>query len=649
MRANTLSKIIRNIKKLTKLIGYVLAVSLLLLTVSCSSVTEVSNDASASAININNESTAADKNDDATVSAETQDAVKIALYPARIDYMSNLWGYIDDSGTFVIKPQFTYAYRFNEDGLAKVEVDGKMGFIDRDGEYIIRPEFLSIDDFYDGRAIAQMDDGSGYVLIDTTGKVLSKAYSYLYDYSDGRVKFCVQNGDDYLYGLLDKDGNEVVKPEYKSIGCFEKGVAAAGVGDKYILIDKNGKKLSDISCQFVSDISDGLIAYMSKSDGSQEGSFGYMDMTGEVVIKPQYRSGEGFINGTAVVNTANYSDSDINKFGLIDKNGNFLIEPKYNEIIQLGEGMLAVGIPLDPEKWFIGSKYALAANSGKLLTDFIFLSIGQFNNGVASVYDKTQTYFIDKEGKKVTSLPQVDGSGTIDQLDDIIYANIDNREYYMNKQGDIIFKPSERVELENGIIVEEKKLKPNFNYLVYMPQITGFDDAKVQENINTKLLELWGDPTIKQDTVMDHNYEGGYNVGFHKNSLLELEQTGYDYPIGAAHGMPVKEYFHIDVKTGRFYELKDLFKRDSNYAAVLSKLVNKQIKEGKYEDVVAYGINEVEVREDQPFFLSEDSLMVYYTPYEIAPYAAGFPTFTIPFTELDDIIDKDGDFWKSFN
>ncbi len=641
--------VIKKIRRLIKPLEYTLAASMLLLTVSCGSVTQVNSDNSADVINdINTESTATEKTDDVTEPARTQDAVNKALYPARLDYLGNLWGYVDDSGTFVIKPKFSYAYRFDDDGLAKVEVDGKIGVIGQDGEYIIRPEYLSIDEFNEGRAAAQRDDG--YVLIDATGKVLSKTYLYLFYYSDGRALFSINNGDNYFYGLLDKDGNEVLKPEYKHISRYEKGVVVAGIDDdKYTLMDNNGNKLSDINCQFVLDVSDGLIAYMSKGDGSQESKCGYMDMTGKVVIEPQFRSGEGFVNGTAIVNMSNYSDSVINKIGLIDKKGNFLIEPKYNEIIQLGEGMLAVGVPLDPENEFIGSKYALAANNGKLLTDFLFLSIGQFKNGVSSVYDTTQTFFIDKEGKRIDSLPQIDGKGTMEQLEELIFANIDNREYYMNKLGDIVYKPSGKIELANGITVEEKKLKLNSNYLVYMPHMTGADDAKVQENINSRLLELWGDSTIKQDTVMDHSYEGGFNMGFHRNNLVELEETGYDYPFGAAHGMPISIYSHIDVKTGRFYELKDLFKKGSNYADVLSKLVNKQIKGGKNEDVLLFDDNGVEVRKDHTFYISGDSLMVYFTPYEIAPYAAGFPTFTIPFSELDDIINKDGDFWKSFN
>jgi hypothetical protein len=41
--------------------------------------------------------------------------------------------------------------------------------------------------------------------------------------------------------------------------------------------------------------------------------------------------------------------------------------------------------------------------------------------------------------------------------------------------------------------------------------------------------------------------------------------------------------------------------------------------------------------------------VIYFYPYEIAAYAAGFPEFEIPFEDLTDYIDTEGAFWKSFH
>src|SRR5262245_58232100 len=46
------------------------------------------------------------------------------------------FGYIDESGRVVIKPQFDSAYPFSE-GLAAVQVGNKAGFIDESGQIVI--------------------------------------------------------------------------------------------------------------------------------------------------------------------------------------------------------------------------------------------------------------------------------------------------------------------------------------------------------------------------------------------------------------------------------------------------------------------------------------------------------------------------------
>ncbi|NLZ99754.1 MAG: WG repeat-containing protein, partial [Clostridiaceae bacterium] len=55
------------------------------------------------------------------------------------DSGSGKWGYIDETGAFVIEPQFDSAQSFLDNGLALVEVDGKWGYIDETGAFVIEP------------------------------------------------------------------------------------------------------------------------------------------------------------------------------------------------------------------------------------------------------------------------------------------------------------------------------------------------------------------------------------------------------------------------------------------------------------------------------------------------------------------------------
>jgi hypothetical protein len=52
--------------------------------------------------------------------------------------LDNKFGFIDQTGQFVIAPQFNYALNFTN-GLALVYTEGKAGYINKTGQYIWPP------------------------------------------------------------------------------------------------------------------------------------------------------------------------------------------------------------------------------------------------------------------------------------------------------------------------------------------------------------------------------------------------------------------------------------------------------------------------------------------------------------------------------
>jgi len=565
------------------------------------------------------------------------------IYPAPLNYLGEQkWGYINNTGRFILKPEFDKAFRFQPNGLAVAGKEGKVGLIDTAGKFVVELVYDAINDFTEGLAVAQ--DDSGFKVLNENGEVISGTYPYIDDYSNGRASFYTILQDGKLrYGYLDETGNVAVRPVFEYAGSFENGRAVVRVRDsEYAIIDRNGNILKQLKYSYVMNLSDGMAAFLPKQDGK----YGYLNSKGDIAIAPSFLSVMGFREGTAVVNASD--DYTVNKYGLIDKKGNYLIKPQYNDILQLGEGMVALGIAADPDNIFAGSKYALAGQDGKIITDFLFYGMEHFKSGIASVYDNTKTFFIDKSGKKVDSLPSAEGIGTLEVIGDLIYADIDRRPYYMNLQGEIIYRPSNSIFLKNGIKVSEEKFRPNRNYLVYYPVLSNMKNLSIEQSVNSRLKDLWTDSSVKPSDNLDYNYEGSFAVGFNRKNLLVLEESGYDYPFGAAHGMPVMEYVHLDTETGVFYNLEDLFKDGSNYVEVLSSIVEEQIKLHG-EEMGVWPDSYKGIRPDQPFYITEDSLALYFYPYEIAPYAAGFPTFKIPFEEISEIINKKGSFWQSFN
>ncbi|WP_235846933.1 WG repeat-containing protein [Neobacillus soli] len=570
----------------------------------------------------------------------TWDERTVYLFPAAMKEIGGTkWGYIDEKGKFILPSIYEHAADFQDNDLAIVGLKDHTGVINADGYLIVEPKYNTINSFSEGRAI--VNDAQGFKVIDESGKeITAKAYSYIGDFKEGRALIAdTEVNSQYLYGYLNKRGKEVIPLSYEIASDFNQGKAVVkSKYGQYTLIDLTGKVLKSFPYPFVGNYGEGLLAFQKSKDGK----FGYIDEQGNMVIEPQFSGAQSFIDGRAIINL---SEDDKDHFGLIDRKGQFVIKANYNNLLYLGESRFALGKETDLKLPCSKSIYALADSEGHILTGFIFNEINNFQDGCASVSNNTDTFFIDKNGRRMEHLPMIDGSGTLCFLQTLIKGDIDNRLLYFNRNPELVWKQNTIIPLNSRSSVSEHKYKPNKDYLVYFPQVQGMEK---QESVNRALEKLSGVKVVPAHEQLESNYMGDFEVSFYKKELLVIEITGYDYPFCAAHGMPVKKYAHINLKTGSMYQLSDLFKPQSPYVKVISGRIGEQIKSN---DKFSYIFpNEYKgIKADQPFFISEAGLNIYFTPNEIAAFAAGFPTFTIPFGDLKDMINQDGKFWESFH
>ncbi|MFS0838915.1 WG repeat-containing protein [Paenibacillus sp. 1P03SA] len=572
-----------------------------------------------------------------------------ALYPAPLQTASGRkWGYIGPDGKPVIRPVYEEAADFQENGLAVVGQNGKYGLIDGNARFVVPPVYESINPFSEHRAV--VIDKEGFRLIDEKGQVLTgPAYPFIANMEDGRAVFYVTGGDGSgdpgtsRYGYLDAEGREVIPARYGEANDFDDGKAVVKIRDNdYALIAPDGRKLASYPYAYVGPHGDGLLAFQQTSGGK----YGYIDERGKVAIPPSFTTALPFHDGRAIVNTAeDYKWT----YGVIDKAGRFVMEPAYNDIRDLGEKQFALGRAVDPEQPFLGSVYAIADWNGALLSDFVYDEVSDFEDGLASVSGAGRTYFINRSGKPAPGYPRVEGSGSLTlEPGGLIKAYTDRRLAYLNRAGKVVWRQNTVIPLRPPYAVKELKYKPNPDYLVYYPQVEGMQDKTGQRSVNAKLKELSRVIPVPADTKLDYSYSGDFEVAFYKEKLLELELNGYHFPFGAAHGMPSKTYAILNLENGRMYALKDLFKPGSDYVRILSGIVGRQIKEDPQYSYV-FPDSYTGIKPDQPFYVTEQALHLYFLPYDIGPYAAGFPVFNIPFSEIGAIIDKEGEFWKAFH
>lgn len=554
-----------------------------------------------------------------------------------------LWGYIDDAGRTAIEPRFEYADEFQPEGLAVVQRRGHSGLINISGREVVPPVYEFIGPFREGRAVAS--DTNGYFLMDTSGReVTGKRYNYINPLSEGRAVFYTdKEGEPPVYGYLDAGGREVIPARYADASDFEEGRALVKIRDgEYALIGPSGQTLQVYRHPFVGNPGDGLLAFQE----TENGKYGYLAIGGQVAIPPRFTAALPFQEGRAIVNTA---EDFGNAYGLIDKTGRYAIEPRYAQIEMLGEGRVALGTPIVPAEPYRGYRYVIAlADNGRILSGHPLLGVSPYKDGLASVYDADETYFIDLGGGRASQPPVVTGSGSLSFSGNLIRADVDMRTSYYDRKGRSVWREATRIPLRSPYVVLERKYKPNRNYLVYYPEVEGMADKAAQASVNERLRKLSLAEGAGQSGDADYTYSGDFSVSFFRKQLLQLRLDGYRYPFGAAHGMPTRLYPHINLRTGRFYDLKDLFKPGGGYVARINEIIAGKVANDPQYDYVFPGAFQG-IAPDQPFFVDEEALYIYFAPYEIAPYAAGFPEFRIPYAELMGLISTEGEFWRSFH
>lgn len=490
----------------------------------------------------------------------------------------------------------------------QVNGDIKYGYIDEKGSFKIKPIYQAADDFSDGVAI--VNDGDENKVIDVNGNVLFKSTGIISNFHNGMAVFTDLNHN-FAEGYINTKGKVVIKPQYRIAGYFtDNGTALVfSKTGKYLLINKMGKVLKT-----------------------------YKAAT-------KYNDFNSFEDGYII-----YRDQKTFFYGVVDLKGKAIFKPVYGEITYLGNNLF--GIKKKPTFLNLGLLQKMPAaifnKDGKQLTKYSLYDLSRFTGKYASYTDNTSTYFIDQNGKSDNTLPKLQGRGTMIMQGDIIKADNDGELIYMKKDGTIIWKYDSSYTFTSGISVRAYKFKPNKYAVVYYPVVQGLSDISIQQSIDSELKTIFTQNRKKLKEKDDLSVNDSFTAE-QRNDLLIIRRNGYDYYFGGAHGTPIREYYFIDLKSGSFYTLQDLFKNNSGYVSKLSNIIKKQMKDKMKKGEMSYFPNSFKtINQNQRFYLKDDRLIIYFDVYEVTAYAAGFPEFEIPFKDIKDMINTEGTFWKAF-
>jgi len=222
----------------------------------------------------------------------------------------------------------------------------------------------------------------------------------------------------------------------------------------------------------------------------------------------------------------------------------------------------------------------------------------------------------------------------------IIFLNLNGVAF--NQESNTIRKKLTVIDLitkeeSNSIIVD-----------MVIPVIEGMQNKQVEEKINRMLQNdaynfrerLQADSEIfatnaekegwKYNKYIASSY---YIVHLQSKNILSVSVFYYQYTLGA-HGHTLQKAYNINLKNGEIITLKNLLKNMENNKKLINQEIEIQIQLDPY---IYFDNGEVfkSISDDQPFYIIEDGIVIFFGLYEISPYVYGIRYFKIPFSLIE--------------
>lgn len=396
------------------------------------------------------------------------------LFPV---FVNNKFGFIDDKGQLRIKYRFIDALDFSGD-FALVKDSLKWGIINKKGEYIIKPEYDEISEYSEGLSAVKKNNKWGFM--DTTGML---TINYMFDdvwfFSDSLALVEKDN----KWGFINRSGSFVIRPNYQQSyikeNCVMTYVYNSGGFLKKILSCENGKKIIKKEFEYLERQPDYLGNYIwnyteKKNDHPSDatttecidefengiarifvnGKWGFVNMEGKMVIRPEYDYCTTFENNIAIIQKDGL-------FGYIDITGKIVLPPRYLIASTFSEDYAVVQIENSDRITFINK-------AGKPMTNLKIQSSTSFKNGLAGALINNKWGFIDNNFN-LTIQPQFDEVESFHN--NLALVKIKDKWGIINRKGNIVIDCKyDRLEFKGEVLsVSENNIEAyidtNGNYI----------------------------------------------------------------------------------------------------------------------------------------------------------------------------------------
>ncbi|MBL7810726.1 MAG: WG repeat-containing protein [Bacteroidetes bacterium] len=219
-----------------------------------------------------------------------------------------------------------------KDGLARFRnSEGKYGFIDKSGAVVISAIYDRAEPFSDGLALVskrskntnEFENG----FINRKGSVVIKLQSGV-EYKSSSEGYIAYSDDKEhkQWGFINQEGEKVIKArdKYTFVGPFVDGYCTFSDGSLQGIMNKKGEEVIRPKYKFALYFN-GLVLINDASSEESDSKYGYVNLDGSEVIRPQYDKAFPFIDKCAFV-------KENERYDVIDSKGKSLSKTNIEEL-----------------------------------------------------------------------------------------------------------------------------------------------------------------------------------------------------------------------------------------------------------------------------------------------------------------------------
>ncbi|MFA6263784.1 MAG: ankyrin repeat domain-containing protein [Candidatus Babeliales bacterium] len=199
-------------------------------------------------------------------------------------------------------------------------------------------------------------------------------------------------------------------------------------------------------------------------------------------------------------------------------------------------------------------------------------------------------------------------------------------------------------DLSDKLVITREIFKADNNVSIYFPRFSEMKDKEAENKLNEKLKKTFTNMKLAQQSkISEKDREQYYGCDFDLwqiNNLIIIMRREFTIFDEAKVGQDKQKSFFIDATTGKFYQAHDLFKKDADVADVISRLIQSS------NCSPMHNLFDKKFPLKNNFIITHEGLEIYLDSNNASHY--GQRVFKIKHEDIDAIIEKNNDFYKSF-